>query len=78
MTPKRQLGARIITATRNGIPFDDGEAHNHQAGIRLGSPASTTAGFGAARVRPDADWIVEVVDGLAPNGPEGNARSRPK
>jgi glycine hydroxymethyltransferase len=41
------------------------------SGIRLGSPAGTTRGFGEAEFRQIADWIVEVVDGLAANG-EGN------
>jgi glycine hydroxymethyltransferase len=43
------------------------------SGIRLGSPAGTTRGFGEDEFRQIADWIVEVVDGLAANGAEGNA-----
>ena len=43
------------------------------AGIRLGSPAGTTRGFGEPEFRQIADWIVEVVDGLAANGEDGNA-----
>ena len=42
------------------------------SGIRLGSPAGTTRGFGEAEFRQIADWIVEVVDGLAANGPDDN------
>ena len=42
------------------------------SGIRLGSPAGTTRGFGEAEFRQIADWIVEVVDGLATNGEENN------
>ena len=42
------------------------------SGIRLGSPAGTTRGFGEAEFRQIADWIVEVVDGLAAHGAEGN------
>jgi glycine hydroxymethyltransferase len=43
------------------------------SGIRLGTPAGTTRGFTEAEFRQIADWIVEVVDGLAANGDEGNA-----
>ncbi len=38
----------------------------------LGSPAGTTRGFAEAEFRQIADWIVEVVDGLAANGEDGN------
>ena len=38
------------------------------SGIRLGSPAGTTRGFGEAEFRQIGDWINEVVDGLAANG----------
>lgn len=43
------------------------------SGVRLGSPAGTTRGFTEVEFRQIADWIVEVVDGLAANGEEGNA-----
>ena len=42
------------------------------SGIRLGSPAGTTRGFGEKEFRQIADWIIEVVDGLAANGEDGN------
>jgi glycine hydroxymethyltransferase len=42
------------------------------SGIRLGSPAATTRGFAEAEFRQIGDWIIEVVDGLAVNGEEGN------
>ena len=42
------------------------------SGIRLGSPAGTTRGFGEEEFRQIADWIIEVVDGLAANGEDGN------
>jgi glycine hydroxymethyltransferase len=65
------LGNAHITCNKNGIPFDP-EKPMVTSGIRLGSPAGTTRGFGEAEFRQVADWIVEVVDGLAANGPEGN------
>ena len=48
------------------------------SGIRLGSPAGTTRGFAEAEFRQIADWIIEVVDGLAANGEEGNAEVEAK
>ena len=44
------------------------------SGIRLGTPAGTTRGFGEEEFREIGDLIVEVVDGLAANGPESNAK----
>jgi len=61
-----------ITCNKNGIPFDP-EPPMITSGVRLGTPAGTTRGFGEAEFRQIADWIVEVVDGLASNGEEGNA-----
>ncbi len=66
------LGRAHITCNKNGIPFDD-EKPTITSGIRLGSPAGTTRGFGEPEFRQVGDWIVRVVDGLASNGPEGNA-----
>jgi glycine hydroxymethyltransferase len=43
------------------------------SGVRLGTPAGTTRGFGEAEFRQIGQWIGEVVDGLAANGAEGNA-----
>jgi len=61
-----------ITCNKNGIPFDP-EKPTVTSGVRLGTPAGTTRGFAEAEFRQIADWIVEVVDGLAQNGAEGNA-----
>jgi glycine hydroxymethyltransferase len=66
------LGRAHITTNKNGVPFDP-EKPFVTSGIRLGTPAGTTRGFGEAEFRQIADWIVEVVDGLAANGEEGNA-----
>lgn len=65
------LGRAHITTNKNGIPFDP-EKPMVTSGVRLGTPAGTTRGFKEAEFRQIADWIVEVVDGLAANGPEGN------
>ncbi|MCV6825208.1 MULTISPECIES: serine hydroxymethyltransferase [Halocynthiibacter] len=69
---EKALGRANITTNKNGIPFDP-EKPFVTSGIRLGTPAGTTRGFGEEEFRQIADMIVEVVDGLATNGPEGNA-----
>ena len=66
------LGRAHITCNKNGIPFDS-EKPTVTSGVRLGAPAGTTRGFAEAEFRQIADWIVQVVDGLAANGAEGNA-----
>ena len=65
------LGRAHITTNKNGIPFDP-EKPTVTSGIRLGTPAGTTRGFREAEFREIGDLIVEIVDGLAANGPEGN------
>ena len=66
------LGRAHITANKNGVPFDP-EKPFVTSGVRLGTPAGTTRGFGEDEFRQIARWIVEVVDGLAGNGEHGNA-----
>ena len=65
------LGRAHITCNKNGIPFDD-EKPTVTSGIRLGSPAGTTRGFGADEFAQVGRWICRVVDGLAENGAESN------
>jgi len=69
---EKALERAHITCNKNGIPFDP-EKPTVTSGIRLGSPAGTTRGFGETEFRQIADWIVEVTDGLAKNGATGNA-----
>ncbi len=68
---EKALGRAHITCNKNGVPFDD-EKPMITSGIRLGSPAGTTRGFGEAEFRQIGDWINQVVDGLAANGEDGN------
>ncbi|WP_116599912.1 serine hydroxymethyltransferase [Primorskyibacter marinus] len=68
---EKALGRAHITCNKNGVPFDP-EKPTVTSGIRLGSPAGTTRGFGEAEFRQIADWIIQVVDGLAANGEDGN------
>jgi glycine hydroxymethyltransferase len=65
------LGRAHITCNKNGIPFDS-EKPTVTSGIRLGSPAGTTRGFGEPEFRQIGDWIARVVDGLATHGEDGN------
>ena len=68
---EKALGRARITCNKNGVPFDP-EKPMVTSGIRLGSPAGTTRGFGEVEFRQIADWIIEVVDGLARNGENAN------
>jgi glycine hydroxymethyltransferase len=78
LRPKRLTGRAAeasleragITCNMNGIPFDP-EKPTVTSGIRLGSPAATTRGFGIAEFQETGRLIVEVLDGLAAN-PEDN------
>jgi len=74
---EKALGRAHITCNKNGVPFDP-EKPTVTSGIRLGSPAGTTRGFGEEEFRQIADWIIEVVDGLAANGEDGNAEVEEK
>ena len=62
-----------ITCNKNAIPFDP-EKPFVTSGIRLGTPAGTTRGFGRAEFRRVGELIVEVLDGLAAHG-EDNSRA---
>jgi glycine hydroxymethyltransferase len=61
------LGRAHITCNKNGIPFDP-EKPTVTSGVRLGTPAGTTRGFGLAEFRLVGDMIAEVLDALAQNG----------
>ena len=66
------LGRAYITCNKNGIPFDK-EKFTITSGIRVGSPAGTTRGFGVAEFREVGQLMVEVLDALAEN-PDGNPK----
>jgi len=61
-----------MTCNKNGVPFDTA-SFTVTSGIRLGTPAGTTRGFKEAEFTRVGELIGEVVNGLAANGPEGNA-----
>jgi glycine hydroxymethyltransferase len=80
LRPKRTTGKAAeaslerahMTANKNAIPFDP-EKPAVTSGIRLGTPAATTRGFGAAEFRQVGEMIGEVLDGLAHSNDGSNA-----
>jgi glycine hydroxymethyltransferase len=67
------LERAAITCNKNGIPFDPLPPVK-TSGIRVGSPAGTTRGFGVAEFRDIADMIADVLEGLRKNGEAGDAQ----
>ncbi len=67
------LGRAHITCNKNGIPFDP-EKPTITSGIRLGTPAGTTRGFGIAEFRQIGRMIIKVLDGIVSNGEDGNGQ----
>ena len=61
-----------ITCNKNGVPFDP-EKPMVTSGIRLGTPAATTRGFGVDEFRQVGNLIGEVLDGLASNRNDNSA-----
>jgi glycine hydroxymethyltransferase len=80
LRPKRQTGRDAesaleragITCNKNGIPFDP-EKPTVTSGIRLGTPAATTRGFGEAEFREVGTLIVEILDAMARGDAEAQA-----
>lgn len=70
---EKALDRAHITTNKNAIPFDT-EKPAITSGIRLGTPAGTTRGFGPAEFRDIGKWIVEVVDAVAKAGDAGDAQ----
>jgi glycine hydroxymethyltransferase len=64
-----------VTCNKNGIPFDP-EKPTVTSGIRLGTPAATTRGFGPAEFRKVGELIVQVLDGLAANAEDNGKAER--
>ena len=62
-----------LTCNKNGIPYDT-RSPFVTSGIRLGTPAGTTRGFGPAEFETIGKLICEVVDVLSRNGPEGDGQ----
>jgi len=70
---EKALDRASITCNKNGIPFDP-EKPFVTSGIRLGTPAGTTRGFGETEFRAIGGMIAEVVEGLRKNGEAGDGQ----
>ena len=73
---EKSLERAGMTCNKNGIPFDP-EKPTVTSGVRLGTPAGTTRGFGVEEFRTVANLIGDVLDGLAQNA-EDNAAAEEK
>ena len=71
---EKSLGNANITCNKNGIPFDT-EKPMVTSGIRLGTPAGTTRGFGSNDFIDIGNWIADVLEGLQTNGIDNNEKS---
>ncbi|HVT30768.1 MAG TPA: serine hydroxymethyltransferase [Lacipirellulaceae bacterium] len=69
---EKALDRAFITTNKNAIPFDT-EKPAITSGIRLGTPAGTTRGFGPAEFKEIGKLIVEVVEAVAKHGEDGDA-----
>jgi glycine hydroxymethyltransferase len=70
---EKGLDRAWLTCNKNGIPFDT-RSPFVTSGVRLGTPAGTTRGFGPSEFRKIGALIAEVVDGLSKNGDEGDGQ----
>jgi glycine hydroxymethyltransferase len=68
---EKALDRANITCNKNAIPFDT-EKPAITSGVRLGSPAGTTRGFGTAEFQEVGRMIAEVVEALAAKGEDGD------
>jgi glycine hydroxymethyltransferase len=70
---EKGLDRAYLTCNKNGIPYDT-RSPFVTSGVRLGTPAGTTRGFGEEEFRQVGALIAEVVEGLSRNGEEGDGQ----
>lgn len=70
---EKGLDRAFLTCNKNAIPFDPASPFV-TSGVRLGTPAGTTRGFGPAEFRQIGALIAEVIDGMSRNGDTGDAQ----
>jgi len=70
---EKGLDRAYLTCNKNGIPYDT-RSPFVTSGVRLGTPAGTTRGFGEEEFRTVGALIAEVVEGLSRNGEEGDGQ----
>jgi glycine hydroxymethyltransferase len=68
---ERSLERAGLTCNKNGVPFDP-EKPTVTSGVRLGTPAGTTRGFGVGEFRAIGHLIGDVLDGLAKNAADNS------
>ncbi|MBU1463192.1 MAG: serine hydroxymethyltransferase [Alphaproteobacteria bacterium] len=71
---EKALDRAFITCNKNNVPFDTASPFV-TSGVRLGTPAGTTRGFGEAEFREIGELIAQVVEGLKRNGDEGDGQA---
>jgi glycine hydroxymethyltransferase len=74
-TAEAALGAANITVNKNAVP-NDPQSPFVTSGIRIGTPASTTRGFGVAEVRQLAGWICDILDDPADTARQTRVREQ--
>jgi glycine hydroxymethyltransferase len=67
------LERAFITCNKNAVPFDP-EKPTITSGVRIGTPAATSRGFGEGEFRRVGELFIEVLDGLKANGEDNNGR----
>lgn len=72
---EKALERAYITCNKNGVPFDP-EKPMVTSGVRVGTPAATTRGFGAEEFRQVGRWMIEIVDALAGGGDTSSTEAR--
>ena len=69
------LGRAYITVNKNTVP-NDPRSPFVTSGLRIGTPASTTRGFGEIEIRQVADWICDVLDQMGDESVVDNVRAQ--
>ena len=69
------LGRANITVNKNSVP-NDPRSPFVTSGFRIGTPASTTRGFGEVEIRQVADWICDVLDQMGDESVVDNVRAQ--
>jgi len=72
---EKALERAFITCNKNGVPFDP-EKPMVTSGVRVGSPAATSRGFGAGEFKQVGLWITEIVDALAKGGDTSSVEAK--
>jgi glycine hydroxymethyltransferase len=72
---EKALERAFITCNKNGVPFDP-EKPMVTSGVRVGSPAATSRGFGVAEFKQVGLWMTEIIDALAKGGDTSSVEAK--